>query len=191
MGRAMSMDLRVRVVKAIDDGLSTREAARRFAIGIATAGAWLRLWRRPAASRPLGRVIRFAPSLTGMWPAGELSGVENPAYLPDTFTDRWRHDRDALRIWAADLKTGTAAECGPNGRRRVTARSGCRISHVARTAPAPRAGRPSAEPPKDVVDPPPVIHPGNPTHVVREQRDDDRLLRIRQIRPVHRDRRPW
>ena len=54
MGRAMSMDLRVRVVKAIDGGLSTREAARRFAIAIAiaTAGAWHRLWRRTGSVAP-------------------------------------------------------------------------------------------------------------------------------------------
>jgi len=52
MGRAMSMDLRFRVVRAIDGGLSTREAARRFAIGIATAGAWHRLWRRTGSVEP-------------------------------------------------------------------------------------------------------------------------------------------
>ncbi len=52
MGRAMSMDLRLRVVQAIEDGLSTREAARRFAIGIATAGAWHRLLRRTGSVEP-------------------------------------------------------------------------------------------------------------------------------------------
>ena len=52
MGRAMSVDLRLRVVEAIDGGLSTREAARRFAIGIATAGAWHRLWRRTGSVAP-------------------------------------------------------------------------------------------------------------------------------------------
>ena len=52
MARAYSMDLRRRVVDAIEGGLSTREAARRFAIGIATAGAWHRLWRRTGDVRP-------------------------------------------------------------------------------------------------------------------------------------------
>ena len=52
MGRAMSMDLRLRVVRAIDGGISTREAARRFAVGIATAGAWHRLWRRSGNVAP-------------------------------------------------------------------------------------------------------------------------------------------
>ena len=52
MARAFSMDLRRRVVDAIDGGLSTRAAARRFAIGIATAGAWHRRWRRTGDVRP-------------------------------------------------------------------------------------------------------------------------------------------
>lgn len=52
MARALSIDLRRRVVAAIEGGLSTRAAARRFAIGIATAGAWHRLWRRTGDVRP-------------------------------------------------------------------------------------------------------------------------------------------
>jgi transposase len=39
-------------VAAIDGDLSTRQAARRFAIGIATAGSWHRLWRRTGDVRP-------------------------------------------------------------------------------------------------------------------------------------------
>jgi transposase len=52
MARAYGMDLRRRVVDAIDGGLSTRAAARRFAIGIATAGAWHRRWRKTGDVRP-------------------------------------------------------------------------------------------------------------------------------------------
>jgi transposase len=52
MARALGMDLRQRVVDAIDGGLSTRVAARRFSIGIATAGAWYRRWRRTGDVRP-------------------------------------------------------------------------------------------------------------------------------------------
>jgi transposase len=52
MAQALSLDLRRRVVAAIDGGLSTREAARRFSIGIATAGAWYRLWRRAGDVSP-------------------------------------------------------------------------------------------------------------------------------------------
>mgnify|MGYP001206778680 FL=1 len=45
MTRSLSGDLRGRVIAAIEDGISTREAARRFCIGISTAGAWYRRYR--------------------------------------------------------------------------------------------------------------------------------------------------
>jgi transposase len=45
MARAYSFDLRIRVLDAIDDGLSTPRAARRFNIGVATAVRWHRVWR--------------------------------------------------------------------------------------------------------------------------------------------------
>ena len=52
MARALSLDLRKRVVEAIDAGLSTREAARRFSIGISTSGAWYRAWRSNGRLEP-------------------------------------------------------------------------------------------------------------------------------------------
>lgn len=45
MTRSLSADLRTRVIAAIEDGVSTREAARRFRIGISTAGNWYRRYR--------------------------------------------------------------------------------------------------------------------------------------------------
>ncbi len=52
MARAYSLDLRKRVTEAIDAGLSTREAARRFSIGISTSGAWYRAWRSNGSLEP-------------------------------------------------------------------------------------------------------------------------------------------
>ena len=52
MGKPYSMDLRERVIAAVEDGMSTRQAAARFSIGIATAGAWARLKRATGAVRP-------------------------------------------------------------------------------------------------------------------------------------------
>jgi transposase len=52
MGKPYSMDLRERVVAAIEGGMSTRQAAARFAIGIATAGTWARLKRATGDVRP-------------------------------------------------------------------------------------------------------------------------------------------
>jgi transposase len=52
MGKPYSMDLRERVVAAIENGESTHQAAARFAIGIATAGVWARLKRTTGDVRP-------------------------------------------------------------------------------------------------------------------------------------------
>lgn len=52
MARALSLDLRKRVIDAIELGVSTREAARRFAIGESTAGAWYRTWRTTGSLEP-------------------------------------------------------------------------------------------------------------------------------------------
>jgi len=53
MARAMSEDLRWRVVRAVvEDGLSTAEAGRRFCVGKSTAGGWVRLYRRTASVTP-------------------------------------------------------------------------------------------------------------------------------------------
>ena len=59
MTKALSLDLRVRVVAAVErDGLSRRQAAARFGIGVSTAVKWLRRWRESgsvAPGRPGGR----------------------------------------------------------------------------------------------------------------------------------------
>ncbi len=45
MSHSFGADLRWRVIEAILGGLSTRQAARRFSIGISTAGEWCRRYR--------------------------------------------------------------------------------------------------------------------------------------------------
>lgn len=52
MGRALSADLRKRVIVAIAGGLSTREAGRRFDIGESTAGAWYRVFQQTGSCAP-------------------------------------------------------------------------------------------------------------------------------------------
>jgi putative transposase len=57
MARAYSMDLRERVVQAVEqEGLSRRQAADRFGIGIKTAIDWLRRFRETGsmAAKPMG-----------------------------------------------------------------------------------------------------------------------------------------
>jgi len=53
MARAMSKDLRWRVVRlVVEEGLSTREAERRMCVGISTVGSWVRLYRRTGGVTP-------------------------------------------------------------------------------------------------------------------------------------------
>ena len=56
MARALSQDLRDRVVSSIDGGLSCRRAAARFGVGIATAIRWrqLALYHGRAIAKPQG-----------------------------------------------------------------------------------------------------------------------------------------
>ncbi len=45
MSRSYSEDLRVRVIAAVRGGLSTRQTAARFGIGVSTVGTWYRRYR--------------------------------------------------------------------------------------------------------------------------------------------------
>ena len=50
--QSYSLDLRQRVVAAIEGGMSTRAAARRYSISIAAAGAWARRKRATGSVAP-------------------------------------------------------------------------------------------------------------------------------------------
>ena len=52
MGQPYSEDLRERVVGAIEAGMSTGEAAKRFCVSKAAAGAWARLKRATGSVSP-------------------------------------------------------------------------------------------------------------------------------------------
>ncbi len=53
MGATLGLDLRLRVVRAMDEeGLSIRNAGRRFRIGESTAGRWYRQWRETGDIAP-------------------------------------------------------------------------------------------------------------------------------------------
>ena len=52
MGWAYGIDLRQRVVDAIESGLSHRQAAERFCVAVSTAGNWHRRWRATGSARP-------------------------------------------------------------------------------------------------------------------------------------------
>jgi len=52
MGKPLSVDLRSRVVAAVDGGLSRRKAAERFGVSISSAIRWASLRRRTGEVRP-------------------------------------------------------------------------------------------------------------------------------------------
>ena len=52
MARAYGLDLRRRVIEAIDSGMSARKAAGRCAVGVATAISWHRRWREQGSLEP-------------------------------------------------------------------------------------------------------------------------------------------
>ena len=56
MPKACSLDLRERVIEAVEGGASRREAAARFEVSASSAVKWLQSWRREGrrAPRPRG-----------------------------------------------------------------------------------------------------------------------------------------
>ena len=104
MGKPYSMDLRRRVVAAIEGGESTHQAAVRFAIGIATAGAWARLKRstgdvRPAKQgKPKGAVLdAHADFILGVL-------AEAPDTTLDEMVERLREERGVTVVRTAVWK---------------------------------------------------------------------------------------
>ena len=104
MGKPYSMDLRERVVAAIEGGVSTRQAAERFAIGIATAGTWARLKRatgevRPAKQgKPKGSVLDAHADFI----LGALA--EAPDTTLDEMVERLREERGVTVVRTAVWK---------------------------------------------------------------------------------------
>ncbi len=52
MTKPLSIDLRDRLISAVDGGMSRRSAARRFGVAASTAIKWVDLWHRTGHVRP-------------------------------------------------------------------------------------------------------------------------------------------
>ena len=92
MGKPLSVDLRERVVSAVDAGLSRRKAADRFGVSISSAIRWTSLRRRTGdvRAKPQGgdmrsaRIEAHAPLILGLVAAqGDITLVELRARLAE------------------------------------------------------------------------------------------------------------
>jgi transposase len=104
MGKPYSVDLRERVVAALESGLSTRQAAARFSVSIAAVGEWGRLKRsqgdvRPAKQgKPAGSVLDAHAEFI----LGALK--EKPDTTLEEMVERLAAERDVRVVWTTVWK---------------------------------------------------------------------------------------
>lgn len=55
MGHPLSEDLRVRVIRAVEEGASRRQAAARFGVSVSSAIRWVRAWRESGRTASRGQ----------------------------------------------------------------------------------------------------------------------------------------
>ena len=104
MGKPYSLDLRERVVAALESGMSTRQAAAIFSVSIAAVGEWGRLKRsqgdvRPAKQgKPAGSVL----DAHGEFIFGVLK--EKPDTTLEEMVERLATERDVRVVWTTVWK---------------------------------------------------------------------------------------
>jgi transposase len=90
MTRGLSMDLRERVLAAVEGGLSCRQAAARFGVSASSAIRWCARWRLEGDARPRRRggdrrsqrIEAWAGMILGLWEgARDMTLVEYQAAL--------------------------------------------------------------------------------------------------------------
>src|SRR5260370_21599619 len=103
MARPYSQDLRERVVRAVEGGLSRRRAASVFGVGIATVIDWVAVWRASGrlAAKPMGGDHRSRLKGERAWllariaavaelTRGEIPPQAAPPALPVAAAELWR-----------------------------------------------------------------------------------------------------
>lgn len=127
MGKPYSMDLRTRLVAAVEDGLSRNAAARRFDVAISTAVNWVRRKAETGSVAP-GQMGGYKPrSIRGEHEAWLLERIERGDYtlrglvselgergLKVDYRSVWTfvHEQDQ-----SFKKNRTGRRAGPSGRR--------------------------------------------------------------------------
>jgi putative transposase len=81
MAKPYSADLRERVVKAVArEGMSCREAARRFGIGASTVITWMQRWRKTGGIEPGQMGGRRPRKIIGTWRSWLLERCRDRAF---------------------------------------------------------------------------------------------------------------
>ena len=106
MGRALSLDLRQRIVVAVENGLSRRAAAKRFAVSESCAIKLIRHWKRTGSVVPL----KGAKKPFVLAPHGTLVRRLISSH-PDHTLDELRDRLVAEGITVGDLKGTLLAFC--------------------------------------------------------------------------------
>jgi len=102
MPKACSSDLRERVIEAVEEGASRREAADRFGISISSAVKWLQWWQREGRCAPKPRGGSRSPledhedeilalvAAQPDWTLAELVAAMGKLRLPGSRSALWR-----------------------------------------------------------------------------------------------------
>lgn len=102
MPKACSVDLRERVIEAVEEGASRREAAERFEVSVSSAIKWLQSWRLEGrrAAKPRGGsqspLEDHAPALLGLvgehpdWTLAEFVVAMHKQKIPGSRSALWR-----------------------------------------------------------------------------------------------------
>jgi putative transposase len=81
MARPYSEGLRARVVAAVErGGLSRREAARRFGVGVSTVVKWMQRWRETGSIAPGQRGGHRPKKIAGAWRSWLLERCHERAF---------------------------------------------------------------------------------------------------------------
>lgn len=126
MARALSGDLRSRVLKASADGMSARQAAARFGVGVSSAIRWIARARlgertpRPQGRRPGSRLDAHEAFIVGLIKerrditlnemAGRLASERSVAIGRSALSDwlrrnGWTHKKSPRMHWSRIVRT--------------------------------------------------------------------------------------
>lgn len=139
MGKPLSLDLRERVVAAVDGGLSRRKAAERFGVSISSAIRWASLRRRTGDVRPQrlggdkrsGRIEAHATEILGLIEARrDITLAEIAAHLEGRYGEHFAPST----IWRCLDRHGQTFKKNGARQRAGTARRGRAACRVARRA---------------------------------------------------------